>query len=131
MRSKQLNKGITHLTEEGVAQLFIQDKGRRKIVGTVGELQFDVILYRLEHEYNAACRFLPLEYARASWITSDDPKALKEFIRFKNRHIAYDMEGNPVFFAESQWWLDQMKESNPEISFHSTSEFKTENAWSA
>ena len=48
----------------------------------------------------------------ASWITSEDPKALKEFIRFKSRHIAYDMEGNPVFFAESQWWLDQMKESN-------------------
>ena len=131
MRSKQLEKGITHLTEEGVAQLFIQDAGRRKIIGTVGELQFDVILYRLEHEYNAACRFLPLEFTRASWITSDDPKALKEFIRFKNRYIAYDMEGNPVFFAESQWWLDQMKGNNPEISFHSTSEFKTETVRSA
>jgi peptide chain release factor 3 len=131
MRSKQLEKGITHLTEEGVAQLFIQDAGRRKIVGTVGELQFDVILYRLEHEYNAACRFVPLEFTRASWITSEDPKALKEFIRFKSRHIAYDMEGNPVFFAESQWWLDQMKESNPEIEFHATSEFKTDGKRSA
>lgn len=131
MRSKQLEKGITHLTEEGVAQLFIQDAGRRKIVGTVGELQFDVILYRLEHEYNAACRFEPLEFNRASWITAEDPKALKEFIRFKSRNIAYDLEGNPVFFAESQWWLDQMKESNPEIQFHATSEFKTDNKRSA
>ena len=131
MRSKQLEKGITHLTEEGVAQLFIQDAGRRKIVGTVGELQFDVILYRLEHEYNAACRFVPLEFTRASWITSEDPKALQAFIRFKSRHIAYDMGGNPVFFAESQWWLDQMKQSNPEIEFHATSEFKTDSKRSA
>ena len=56
-KSKQLAKGIEQLTDEGVAQLFTQQQGNRRIVGTVGELQFDVIQYRLEHEYNAKCRF--------------------------------------------------------------------------
>jgi len=59
MKQKQLDKGIRQLTEEGLAQLFIQF-GNRKIIGTVGELQFDVIKFRLEHEYNAQCDFLPL-----------------------------------------------------------------------
>ncbi|MFW5729851.1 MAG: peptide chain release factor 3, partial [Spirochaetota bacterium] len=74
MRAKQLDTGLRHLVEEGVAQLFIQDKGRRKILGTVGELQFEVIRHRLENEYNAACRFERLPYRRACWLTADDPK---------------------------------------------------------
>ncbi|MFW5715249.1 MAG: peptide chain release factor 3 [bacterium] len=126
MRSKQLDKGIAQLTEEGVAQLFIQDKGRRKIVGTVGDLQFDVINYRLEHEYGASCRFEALSFAQACWITSDDPKKLKDFIRFKESKIAYDAEQNPVYFAETQWMLRTVIEDNPDIEFHFTSEFKTE-----
>lgn len=126
MRSKQLEKGITQLTEEGVAQLFIQDKGRRKIVGTVGNLQFDVINYRLEHEYGAFCRFVPLEFSRARWITSENPQKLKEFMRFRDHQIAYDQERNPVFLAESEWMLKRTMETNPDIQFHFTSEFKTE-----
>ena len=56
-KSKQLSKGIEQLTDEGVAQLFTQQQGNRRIVGTVGVLQFDVLQYRLEHEYGAKCRF--------------------------------------------------------------------------
>jgi peptide chain release factor 3 len=52
-KSKQLDKGVRQLTDEGVAQLFIQQPGNRKIIGTVGELQYEVIKYRLEHEYGA------------------------------------------------------------------------------
>ncbi len=126
MKSKQLEKGIRQLTEEGVAQLFTQQVGRRKIVGTVGELQFDVILYRLLNEYGAACRFEPLSYVRACWITSDEPAALKEFIRLKTSHIGFDRDENPVYFAESPWWLQTVIDDNPHIQFHFTSEFKTE-----
>ncbi|HDQ15396.1 MAG TPA: peptide chain release factor 3 [Sediminispirochaeta sp.] len=126
MKSKQLDKGIAQLSEEGVAQLFIQDKGRRKIVGTVGDLQFDVITYRLEHEYGAHCRFEPLSYAMACWLTSEDPAKLKDFIRLKGSSIVYDHDENPVFLAESKWWLHAMMEDYPEIEFHFTSEFKTE-----
>jgi peptide chain release factor 3 len=126
MRSKQLDKGIAQLTEEGVAQLFIQDKGRRKIVGTVGELQFDVINYRLEHEYGASCRFVPLGFTRACWITSEDPRKIKDFIRYIDSQIAHDQDGNLVYFAESEWMLRRTIENNPDITFHFTSEFKTD-----
>ena len=125
MRSKQLDKGIRQLTEEGVAQLFIQDRGRRKIIGTVGELQFQVIQYRLEHEYNAACRLQPLNYVRACWITSEDPAALKDFLRFRENQIAYDRDEKPVYLAESEWMLTSLRRDHPKIEFHLTSEFKT------
>ncbi len=125
MRSKQLDKGIRELTEEGVAQLFIQDKGRRKIVGTVGELQFDVIRYRLEHEYGAACRLQPLAFVRACWLTAENQEDIDRFIRFIDRQIAYDKDGAPVYFAESEWMLNAAIRDNPKVSFHFTSEHKT------
>jgi peptide chain release factor 3 len=125
MKSKQLEKGIRQLTEEGVAQFFTRDLGRRKIIGTVGDLQFDVILYRLLQEYGAACRFEPLPYVRACWLTSDKPAKLREFLRLKASHIAEDRDGNPVYFAESQWWLQTVIDDNPDVEFHFTSEFKT------
>jgi peptide chain release factor 3 len=125
MRSKQLDKGIRQLTEEGVAQLFIQDRGRRKFIGTVGELQFQVIQYRLENEYGASCRLEPLDFVRACWITSNDPVKLREFMKFRERQIAMDREGNPVYLAESEWMLQSKIRDNPEIQFHFTSEFKT------
>lgn len=128
MKSKQLEKGISQLTEEGVAQLFIQNMGRKKIIGTVGELQFDVILYRLKEEYGASCRFEALDFVKACWITSRDNKKLKEFLYFRERNIAFDKDGNPVFLAPSDWWLNKVIEDSPEISFHFTSEFKTERA---
>jgi peptide chain release factor 3 len=123
MRSKQLDKGIRQLTEEGVAQLFIQDRGRRKIIGTVGELQFQVIQYRLEHEYGAACRLESLPFHRACWITSDNPAILKEFMKYREAQVAMDRDDNPVYLAESEWMLQSMIRDNPEITFHFTSEF--------
>jgi peptide chain release factor 3 len=126
MKSKQLEKGIAQLTEEGLAQLFTMELGKRKIVGTVGELQFDVIRYRLLNEYGASCRFQPMNYAKACWITADDEGKLGDFIRAKSRHIAYDKDHNPVFFAESQWLLNSAIENYPDIEFHFTSEFKTD-----
>jgi peptide chain release factor 3 len=124
LKSKQLDKGIRQLTEEGLAQLFLKDLGRRKIVGTVGTLQFDVIQYRLEHEYGASCRFEPLNFSKACWITSEDKKALDTFIRFRESHIAFDKDEHPVYFAENQWQLDYLIKETPAITFHMTNEFK-------
>ena len=126
MKSKQLDKGVQQLTDEGVAQLFTLALGNRKIVGTVGELQFEVIQYRLEHEYGAKCRWVPMNTNRACWITSDDKAKLNEFIRLKGNQIGYDKDQNPVFLAESDWMLRMNQENNPDITFHKTSEFKTE-----
>ena len=124
MKSKQLEKGIRQLTDEGVAQLFSLQPGNRKIVGTVGELQFEVIQYRLEHEYGAKCRFDNLPIARACWITADDKTKLGEYIRLKGMQIAYDKDQHPVFLAESDWMLRMNQQNNPDIQFHLTSEFK-------
>jgi peptide chain release factor 3 len=125
MRSKQLEKGIRQLTEEGVAQLFTQQPGNKKIVGCVGELQFDVIRYRLEHEYGAECSFQAIQAHKACWITSDDGAALQAFIRMKSTQVVQDKDDNPVFMAPSAYMLELEQRNNPEIVFHMTNEFKT------
>jgi peptide chain release factor 3 len=122
MKSKQLDKGIRQLTDEGVAQLFSNTLGNRKIVGTVGELQFDVIQYRLQNEYGAACKFTVLNFCKACWITCDDKDKLDDFARLKYENVSIDKEGNFVYFAESEWMLKRTMDNNPDIHFHFTSE---------
>jgi peptide chain release factor 3 len=124
LKTKQLEKGVQQLTEEGVAQLFYQQPGNRKIIGTVGELQFEVIQFRLEHEYGAKCSFRPLNFHRAYWIDSDNEEQLTEFIKRKGTNIGYDKENRPVFFAENEWALKIAKESFPAVQFYTTSEFE-------
>lgn len=124
MKSKQLDKGIRQLTEEGVAQLFIQQNGSHKIIGTVGALQFDVIQYRLLNEYGASCNFSPLSFYKACWITSEDKNALEDFIKYRSNNIAQDKDENYVYFAESNYMLNKTIENYPKIKFHFTSEFK-------
>ncbi|PCJ67250.1 MAG: peptide chain release factor 3 [Bacteroidetes bacterium] len=123
MKSKQLEKGINQLTDEGVAQLFTQQPGNRKIIGVVGELQFEVIQYRLEHEYNAKARFDPVNYHKACWMTGDEIK-IAEFIKYKPQDIVRDKDDNLVFLAQTAYVLQMAKSNNPDIEFHETSEFK-------
>ncbi len=123
MKSKQLEKGIEQLTDEGVAQLFRQEPGNRKFIGTVGELQFEVIQYRLENEYNAKCRFEPRSFYKACWMTGK-PSAIDEFCRFRQKNIVKDKDNNLVFLAETSWILNTAIQQNPDITFHNTSEFK-------
>ncbi len=123
MKTKQLEKGLMQLMDEGVAQLFTYEMGSRKVVGTVGALQYEVIQYRLKHEYGATCRFDPIQLHKACWISSSDKKKLKEFIDSKYRHIARDKDGKLVFMAETKAWLQMVQENFPDIGFHFTSEF--------
>lgn len=125
MKSKQLDKGLQQLTEEGVAQLFTKQPGNKKIIGTVGQLQFEVIQYRLKNEYGASADFQPLNYHMACWITTDNKAKLDEFVRIKSSDIATDKDGNYVFMAPSAWMLKMAQENYPELEFHKTSEFKT------
>ena len=126
MKSKQLDKGIRQLMDEGVAQLFIQQPGSRKIIGTVGQLQFEVISYRLEHEYGAKCRFLPKNYFKACWITTENADMLERFRKAKTSNVALDREDNLVFLAETSFLLTMAEQDYPDITFHRTSEFKLE-----
>jgi len=122
MKAKQLEKGLTQLTDEGVAQLFTQYGGTKKIIGCVGELQFEVIQYRLLHEYGAAVEFRPMQFYKATWLTSDDKPKLEDFLRFKQQNSAEDKDGNPVYLANSEWFLNTEIQNNKEITFHFTSE---------
>lgn len=123
MKTKQLNKGLDQLMDEGVAQMFVKELNGDKIIGTVGALQFDVIQYRLEHEYGAKCDYEPLSLHKACWIEATSGDALQAFISRKKKDIAHDTDMKPVFLAESAWVLKMTLENFPDIRFHYTSEF--------
>ncbi len=121
MKTKQLAKGIRQLTDEGVAQMFTQHGGNRKIIGCVGELQFEVIQYRLLQEYGASCQFNHLPFYKACWITGEK-EVIDAFIKFKQANIVMDKDNHWVYLAQSEWYLNTEKKNNPEITFHETSE---------
>lgn len=123
MKSKQLAKGIKQLMDEGVAQLFVKNSNNRKIIGTVGQLQFEVLQYRLKHEYGASCSYAPMQLYKACWVTTDKEDKLAEFKRKKANYMAEDKEGRDVYLAESKWMLQTAQTDYPELSFHFTSEF--------
>jgi peptide chain release factor 3 len=123
MRGKQLNKGLEQLMDEGLAQLFTSKlNSSRKILGTVGQLQFEVIQYRLEHEYGASCTFEHMNMHKACWI-SGKPADMKEINRRKLNFMATDKHGRDVFLAETPWALRAAQETFPDVRFHFTSEF--------
>lgn len=123
MKTKQLEKGIDQLMDEGVAQLFTSQFNGRKIIGCVGQLQFEVIEYRLEHEYGAKCRFEPIQMHKACWIESDDAALIDEFRRRKVQRMARDKQGRDVFMADSAFILQMAQQDFENIKFHFTSEF--------
>ena len=126
MKAKQLYKGIDQLMDEGVAQLFTLDLNGRKVIGTVGALQYEVIQYRLEHEYGAKCSYENLNVHKACWVKTDNEKSeeFKEFIRVKQRFLARDKQNQLVFLADSMFSLQMTQQKYPSITFHFTSEFE-------
>jgi peptide chain release factor 3 len=123
LKAKQLAKGIDQLMDEGVAQLFTLKQNNRKIIGTVGALQYEVIQYRLEHEYNAKCSYEAFPAYKACWIESSDDAQLAEFSTLKQRYLAEDKFGRLVFLADSQFSLQMAQEKFDKITFHLKSEF--------
>ena len=125
MKAKQLAKGIDQLMDEGVAQLFTLDLNGRKVIGTVGALQFEVIQYRLEHEYGAKCSYENLNVHKACWVETPEtshPEFL-DFTRVKAKFLAKDKQGQQVFLADSAFSLQMTGDKYPALQFHATSEF--------
>ncbi|MEN8119834.1 MAG: peptide chain release factor 3 [Bacteroidota bacterium] len=122
MKSKQLAKGIDQLMDEGVAQLFTRSFNGRKIIGTVGALQFEVIEYRLKHEYGATSRFESGDFYKACWLTGDENE-LADFKKKKYRAVATDKHGRNVYLAESSYSLQMAQQNYPKLQFHFKSEF--------
>lgn len=125
LKAKQLAKGINQLMDEGVAQLFTLEMGGRKIIGTVGALQYEVIQYRLEHEYGAKCIYEPVGIHKACWIEADEKsEEFKEFVRLKQRFMARDKYGQFVFLADSAFTITMTQEKFPNVKLHFISEFE-------
>jgi len=122
LKSKQLAKGIDQLLDEGVAQLFTKLSNGRKIIGTVGALQYEVIEYRLEHEYSAKVRFEPMSLYKAAWVSGDANK-IDDLRHRKHQYMAEDKHGRNVFLAESMYALQLAQENYPDLRFHFTSEY--------
>ena len=123
MKSKQLNKGIDQLMDEGVAQVFTKLDTNRKIIGTVGALQFDVIQYRLEHEYGAKCTYEPVPMHKACWVSAEKNEAISELKSRRKKNLAVDKDEKLVYLAESAWTLKMAEDNHPEVIFHTSSEF--------
>lgn len=125
MKSKQFEKGIDQLMDEGVAQLFVMEYNNRKIIGTVGALQFEVIEYRLEHEYNAKVTYENINIHKACWVETQDEKSAEylDFLRVKQKYLARDKFGQLVFLADSAFSIQMTQDKYPTVKLHFVSEF--------
>jgi len=125
MKAKQLNKGIDQLMDEGVAQLFTLELNGRKIIGTVGALQYEVIQYRLEHEYGAKCTYEHFPAHKACWVGHDPKKTeeFEEFKRIKQKFLARDKDSRLVYLADSAFSLQLVQQKYPSVRLSYTSEF--------
>ncbi len=121
LKSKALEKGLVQLAEEGTTQVFRPLMGADWIIGAVGLLQFDVVMHRLEHEYNVKAAYEPASYATARWVTGEKKK-LEEFQKKEVMSCYIDGEGNLAYLAGSQWRLDNTMDNWKELQFHATRE---------
>jgi peptide chain release factor 3 len=126
MKAKQLEKGVDQLMDEGVAQLFTLEMNGRKVIGTVGALQYEVIQYRLEHEYGAKCTYENFPVHKACWVKPDDAKSeeFKEFKRVKQKFLAHDKYHQLVFLADSDFTIQMTQSKYPSVKLFFTSEFE-------
>ena len=129
LKEKQFHKGLNQLAEEGVVQIFSKiHQPNARVLGVVGQLQLEVLQSRLEDEYNASCKYEPIDMTIAHWITSDNKKTLQDFVDANTRYILVDIRGNNVIVSDSEWSLNRIKQNNPGIKFYSTSEMMEKRA---
>ncbi len=129
LRTKQLRAGLTQLGEEGAIQVFRPVSGSVLLLGAVGQLQFEVVAHRLEHEYGCKARILPARYNVARWVTCDLPegvaaseKELQRFIDGNAHRVALDAVDAPTVLLEYAGELRAMQENWPKIKFHALRE---------
>ncbi|MFK7826915.1 MAG: peptide chain release factor 3 [Oligoflexales bacterium] len=122
LKSKQLNKGLDQLAEEGAVQIFRPITSNDQYLGVVGILQIDVVKYRIKAEYGVTVDMKPLPYTAARWITAEDPTKLETLKKEQANNICLDIHGNPTLFLDHDWRLKFHQERHPEVEFHTTSE---------
>lgn len=122
LRTKQLRAGLTQLGEEGAIQVFRPVAGSLLLLGAVGQLQFEVVAHRLEHEYGVKARILPSKFSMARWVTCDDPKELQRFMDANQHRVALDAVDAPTLLVEYAPELRAIAENWPKIQFHAMRE---------
>lgn len=122
LKAKALQKGLQQLSEEGSTQVFMPINNSNLIVGAVGQLQFDVVAYRLKDEYKVEAIYEPVSVHTARWIECDDTKKLEEFKRKAGDNLAVDGGGHLTYLAPTRVNLQLMQERWPEIEFRATRE---------
>jgi len=122
LKLKQLQKGLTQLSEEGATQFFKPILGNDLILGAVGTLQFDVVAYRLKDEYSVDCSFEQVQIWGTRWISCDDPKALEELEAKAGLNLARDASGALVYLAPTRVNLQLAEERHPKVRFAATKE---------
>jgi peptide chain release factor 3 len=122
LKTKQLRAGLTQLGEEGAIQVFRPVAGSVLLLGAVGQLQFEVVAHRLEHEYGCKARIMPARYNVARWVTCDDAKELQRFIDGNSHRVALDAVDAPTVLLEYAGELRAMQENWPKIRFHALRE---------
>ena len=126
LRSKQLRAGLTQLGEEGAIQVFRPVASSMLLLGAVGQLQFEVVAHRLEHEYGVKARIMPSRFQVARWVTCDEAdggdKELKRFIDGNSHRVAYDAVDAPTVLVEYAPELRAIEANWPKIKFHALRE---------
>jgi len=122
MKSKQLQKGLQQLSEEGSTQVFAPLNSSDLVVGAVGQLQFDVVAYRLQDEYKVEAIYEPVNVYTARWVYCDDPRKLEDFRRKAAEHLSLDGGGYLTYLAPTRVNLGVMEERWPDIEFRATRE---------
>jgi len=122
LRSKQLRAGLTQLGEEGAIQVFRPIAGSLLLLGAVGQLQFEVVAHRLEHEYGVKARIMPSNFNLARWVTSDDANELKKFMDANAHRVALDAVDAPTLLVDHSATLRAVEQQWPKIKFHALRE---------
>jgi peptide chain release factor 3 len=122
LRSKQLRAGLTQLGEEGAIQVFRPIAGSLLLLGAVGQLQFEVVAHRLEHEYGVKARIMGSQFNLARWVTSDDPNELKKFMDANSHRVALDAVDAPTLLVDHSATLRAVEQQWPRIKFHALRE---------
>ena len=122
MKSKQLQRGLQQLSEEGSTQVFAPITTTDLIVGAVGQLQFDVVAYRLKDEYKVEAIYEPVNVYTARWISCEDARKLEEFRKKAAEHLSVDGGGHLTYLAPTRVNLALMEERWPDLAFRATRE---------
>ena len=117
MKRKQFVKGITQIAHEGAIQIFQELFGNMEeiIVGVVGVLQFDVLKFRLENEYNVEIRLENLPYEHIRWIANKDKVDVDSITGTSDMKKVTDLKGNPLLLFVNPWSVGMTQDRNPDL----------------